>query len=296
TQKTARLLDPLRRRLFLKILRWAQGLAPYREEAMFYVGSAWPALRRLALELGRRLAEAASLPAAEDVFFLQRARLQAASEARATGQPRPALARLARDRHELREARRRRHPPAAVRPDARWKFGPIDISFAETQKRNVATGPTLSGFAVSPGRVTAPASVIRSPADFDRMIPDTILVCPTTNPAWTPLFAQAYGLVTDIGGVAAHGSIVAPEYGIPAVMGTGNDTQRIVSGRMVTADGDAGSSRLPQLWNQDAAQGGATSASSLVSLCSILTQTSWSSAVTRSPRPGSFTGWPSDRP
>jgi pyruvate,water dikinase len=63
---------------------------------------------------------------------------------------------------------------------------------------------------------------------------------PTTNPAWTPLFAQARGLVTDIGGVAAHGSIVAREYGIPAVMGTGNATQRIVSGRMVTVDGDAG--------------------------------------------------------
>jgi phosphohistidine swiveling domain-containing protein len=240
TQKTARSLDPLRRRLFLKILRWAQGLAPYREEAMFYVGSAWPALRRLALELGRRLAEGGSLPAAEDVFFLQTVELQAASEARATGQPRPDLARLARDRHELREARRRLHPPAAVPPAARWKFGPIDISFAETQKRNVANGPTLSGFAVSPGRVTAPASVILSPADFEKMIPDTILVCPTTNPAWTPLFAQARGLVTDIGGVAAHGSIVAREYGIPAVMGTGNATQRIVSGRMVTVDGDAG--------------------------------------------------------
>jgi rifampicin phosphotransferase len=65
-------------------------------------------------------------------------------------------------------------------------------------------------------------------------------VRPTTNPAWTPLFAQARGLVTDIGGVAAHGSIVAREYGIPAVMGTGNATQRIVSGRMVTVDGDAG--------------------------------------------------------
>jgi pyruvate,water dikinase len=69
-------------------------------------------------------------------------------------------------------------------------------------------------------------------------------VCPTTNPAWTPLFAQARGLVTDIGGVAAHGSIVAREYGIPAVMGTGNATQRIVSGRLVTVDGDAGTATL----------------------------------------------------
>jgi pyruvate,water dikinase len=244
TQKIAGSLDPFRRRLFLQILRWAQRLAPYREEALFYVGSAWPALRRLALELGRRLAEAGSVLVAEDVFFLQTAELQAAGESRAVGQSRPDLARLARDRHELREARRWLHPPAAVPPAARWKFGPIDISFAETQKRNAADSATLRGFAVSPGRVTAPASVILSAADFGRMVPDTILVCPTTNPAWTPLFAQARGLITDIGGVAAHGSIVAREYGIPAVMGTGSATQRIVNGRIVTINGDAGTVTL----------------------------------------------------
>jgi pyruvate,water dikinase len=64
--------------------------------------------------------------------------------------------------------------------------------------------------------------------------------CPTTTPAWTPLFAQAAGLVTDIGGVLAHGSIVAREYGIPVVMGTGNATQRFPSGQQATVDGDAG--------------------------------------------------------
>lgn len=72
------------------------------------------------------------------------------------------------------------------------------------------------------------------------MEPGTILVCRTTTPAWTPLFAQARGLVTDIGGILAHGSIVAREYGIPAVMGTGNATQRIARGQRVTVDGDAG--------------------------------------------------------
>jgi phosphoenolpyruvate synthase/pyruvate phosphate dikinase len=84
------------------------------------------------------------------------------------------------------------------------------------------------------------ATVIYSPADFHEMRPDTILVCPTTTPAWTPLFAQARGLVTDIGGILAHGSIVAREYGIPAVLGTGNATRRVVSGQRITVDGDAG--------------------------------------------------------
>ena len=243
-EKTVRSLDPLRRRLFLKILRWAQGLAPQREEAFFYVGCAWPTLRRLALELGRRLVEAGSLVVPDDLFYLETGELLAASEDRAAGQARQNLARLAEERRELRGARKRIHPPAAVPPASRWKWGPIDLSGFETQKRNVDQAPTLRGFSVSPGRVTAPASVILSPADFDRMVPDTILVCPTTTPAWTPLFVQARGLVTDIGGVTAHGSIVAREYGIPAVMGTGNGTQRIASGQMVTVDGDAGTVTL----------------------------------------------------
>jgi phosphoenolpyruvate-protein kinase (PTS system EI component) len=70
------------------------------------------------------------------------------------------------------------------------------------------------------------------------MEPGSILVCPTTTPAWTPLFAQARGLVTDVGGILAHGSIVAREYGIPAVMGTGRATQWIAHGQTITGDSD----------------------------------------------------------
>ena len=62
----------------------------------------------------------------------------------------------------------------------------------------------------------------------------------TLPPAWTPLFIQATGLVTDMGGILAHGSIVAREYGIPAVMGTGNATTRIATGQAISVDGDAG--------------------------------------------------------
>jgi rifampicin phosphotransferase len=114
------------------------------------------------------------------------------------------------------------------------------MSVWETQRRNVPGSSTLRGFAVSPGRVSAPASVIRSPDDFARMEPGTILVCPTTTPAWTPLFSQAKGLVTDVGGVLAHGSIVAREFGIPAVLGTGEASERIQHGQRITVDGDRG--------------------------------------------------------
>jgi rifampicin phosphotransferase len=131
-----------------------------------------------------------------------------------------------------------------VPPDHKPRLGPFDMSVWETQRRNEPAGAVLRGFAVSPGRVSAPASVIRSPADFSEMEPGTILVCSTTTPAWTPLFSQARGLVTDVGGVLAHGSIVAREYGIPAVLGTGTATTRIRSGQTILVDGDAGTVTL----------------------------------------------------
>ena len=241
---TAQSLNPILRPIFKLLLGWAQRYSPNREVALFYVGAAWPALRRLALELGERLTNAGSLDIPDDVFYLKSAELAAASAARTQGSGRPDLAKLAREQRILRQARLRLDPPVVVPPGGKMKFGPIDMAMFEPKPRSVGIGPTLDGFAVSPGQVTAPASVIRSPEDFAKMVPDTILVCTTTTPAWTPLFAQAKGLVTDIGGALAHGSIVAREYGIPAVMGTGAATQRIKSGQLIRVDGDSGTVTL----------------------------------------------------
>jgi pyruvate,water dikinase len=244
TEETARSLDPLRRKAFRTLLGWARRFGPDREQALFHMGAGWPTLRRLALELGRRLVEDGSLLAAEDIFFLETPEIRAGISARDPGQANPKLANLAHGRRELREARKRLHPPPVVPPDYKVRIGPFDMSAFETQRRNVPDGTTLRGFAVSPGQVSAPASVIRSPDDFSRMEPGTILVCPTTTPAWTPLFSQARGLVTDVGGVLAHGSIVAREYDIPAVLGTGVATQRIRSGQRIRVDGAAGTVTL----------------------------------------------------
>jgi pyruvate,water dikinase len=72
------------------------------------------------------------------------------------------------------------------------------------------------------------------------MKPGDVLVAPITTPAWTPLFAMASAIVTDVGGPLSHGSIVAREYGIPAVLGTGVATRRIPDGQLITVDGNAG--------------------------------------------------------
>ncbi|MDN5770158.1 MAG: phosphoenolpyruvate synthase [Microlunatus sp.] len=258
-RRTEASLHPLNRRLFRLLLRWAQQCAPARDEALFYVGAAWPVLRRLALELGQRLADAGSLNDPDDVFFLHTAELTKACAARADGSGRPELARLARERRELREARKRLDPPVSVPSGGQLKFGPIRLTMFEPLPADISDGPTLSGFAVSPGTVTATASLVRSPADFDQMLPGTVLVCPTTTPAWTPLFSQAAGLVTDIGGALAHGSIVAREYGIPAVMGTSQATRRIRSGDRLQVDGDTGTvTLLDEAFAEPAAPGSTT--------------------------------------
>ena len=98
----------------------------------------------------------------------------------------------------------------------------------------------MIGLGVSPGKVTAVARVVHSLDEAHHIHAGEILVTRTTTPAWTPLFAHISGLVTDLGGPLAHGSIVAREYGIPAVMGTGSATQRIRDGEIITVDGTAG--------------------------------------------------------
>jgi pyruvate,water dikinase len=208
-----------------------------REESMFYLGSAWPTLRGLVYELGRRLVETGTFLLPDDVYFCTTAELTDAIDARREGKALPEMGLLAAERRELREARKRLHPPGTVPPEASQIF---EIRFKETQAVNDPSSDTLRGVPVSPGTVTGPVSVIHSPAEFDQMKPGSILVCTMTNPAWTPLFAHAIGLVTDMGGILGHGSIVAREYGIPAVVGTGTVTQRLKSGQEVRVDGDAG--------------------------------------------------------
>ena len=111
--------------------------------------------------------------------------------------------------------------------------------------RGQQLGLVLKGNTGSGGRVTAQARVLYGPQDFAAFRPGEVLVASITTPAYTPLFSIAAGVVTDIGGVLSHGSIVAREYGIPAVLGTGSATKRIRTGDLVTLDGDRGEVLLP---------------------------------------------------
>lgn len=246
TREVAGRLGPRRRALFFRLLKWAQETAPAREDALADVGLAWPLLRRMLLELGRRLVASGVIAAADDVFWLRFSELQSAVEfglaepeagIALAGATRPVRAAAVEERRMLWRGQAKAAAPQML-PQKAWMekaFGSMMPGGSQQQ-----AGDGIKGTGASSGRVTAPARVLRGPEDFGRMQPGEVLVARMTTPAWTPLFAMASAVVTDVGGPLSHSSIVAREYGIPAVLGTGVATQRLAGGPNVAVDGDAG--------------------------------------------------------
>jgi pyruvate,water dikinase len=105
---------------------------------------------------------------------------------------------------------------------------------------NVENANELKGYAASPGVVEGTAKVLRSINDFGEIKEGDILVAPITHPSWSPLFSKISAAVSDIGGTMSHMAIVAREYGMPAVVGTGEATKRIQNGQKLRVDGDRG--------------------------------------------------------
>ena len=208
-----------------------------REEVAFYFGYTWSILRPMAFELNQRLVGASILKGNHDIFFLKTDEIADGISLLESNKSTEKYIPLVEERINYREACKRHHPPGTLPSYASKVDG---ISFKETQRKNDDNSNEMLGFPVSSGIITAKASVVTGPSEFDKMEPGTILVSPLTTPAWTQLFAHAVGLVTDIGSILAHGSIVAREYGIPAVLGVGNGTIRIKHGQTITIDGDAG--------------------------------------------------------
>ena len=98
----------------------------------------------------------------------------------------------------------------------------------------------LHGLAASAGVATGPARVMLSPQECQPLQPGEILIARFTDPGWTPYFFAAAGIVMDVGGMLSHGSIVAREYGISAVVNVGSATRIIRTGQIVRVDGDHG--------------------------------------------------------
>jgi rifampicin phosphotransferase len=228
----------LRRWAFCKTLGMAQTMAQVRENALSDIGLGYPILRQMLHELGRRCAQAGWIAQSEDIFWLNVVEVQDAVISLERGEPVISLARRVAHRKATHHALKQFTPPPMLPP--KKKYMGIDMAAFTPATEDSHVGNTLKGIGASLGSVTAIARVLHGPQDFDRMKPGEVLVAATTTPAWTPLFAMASAVVTDIGGPLSHGSIVAREYGIPAVLGTGVATKRIRSGQTITVDGTQG--------------------------------------------------------
>jgi pyruvate,water dikinase len=188
-----------------------------------------PLARRAALALGARLQERGILEAADDVFFFRKADLE---ELAAAYPDEP------REHYRRRAAEGKRAYLASLERSPAWALEEAPAADAGPDAQ------TLHGLPGSPGRVTGPCFRVLDPADFARFPRYAILVARTTNPAWTPLFYSAAGLITESGGPLSHGAVTAREMGLPAVMSVRDVLARLADGQVVTVDGTQGVVRL----------------------------------------------------
>ncbi len=216
-------------RLQRPLVRFALGrarqLAGLREMPKYLIVVALAQVRRQLAAVGAALAAQGHIAAAEDVFFLDLV------EARAGLAGADLRAAVARRREAYEAELRRRHIPRVLLSDG-----------TEPEATTGAAGApdgSLSGTPASAGTVTGVARVILEPVGA-HLEPGEILVAPSTDPGWTPLFLTAGGLVMEMGGANSHGAVVAREYGIPAVVGVPDATGRIATAQRITVDGTAG--------------------------------------------------------
>lgn len=201
-----------------------------REQQSRTLTLAWPLLRRCVLRLGAAATTANVIEDPEDAFFLRKDELLGNADARE----------IAAEWRTRWEQQRRLVAPLHVGKAMITLDKMIDRLVESV--RSVHRGPNAAvvGHPASPGRATGAVRIVLGPDDFATFMEGEVLVAKGTAPAWTPLFARAAAIVTDGGSLAAHASLVAREYGIPAVVGTGDATARLRNGQVVTVDGSAG--------------------------------------------------------
>jgi pyruvate,water dikinase len=216
------------RLLFRYALREAQRWVIAREHTKSLFVRAVDHGRQVSRELARRLVARGALDDVFDLYYLTWSEVTALVRGELLREE--AYAAIARRRAE--EERNRN----VVLP-ATFRGRPTPLRLSDLA---LPEGRVLRGIAVSPGRVTGRARVIMDPRRDAVIEPGEILIAPVTDAGWTPLFIAAAGVVVDVGGSLSHGSTVAREYGLPAVVNVKHGTRMIQTGQLVTVDGTEG--------------------------------------------------------
>jgi phosphohistidine swiveling domain-containing protein len=226
------------------LLKAAQVAAIAHEDHAFWIDQRmFYHARRILLEMGRRLAQNGALEAVNDVFYLTPEELQSEQDL--------PMKRLVKERKsEMEHYSHVNQPPMlGTAPAFEMTDGGSmvralfkgEMSPANTSNRELNNVKGLPG---SAGVARGTARVIHSLAEAGKLQPGDVLVTLSTEPPWTPLFATASAVVTDNGGVLSHSAVVAREYRIPAVVGTGNATTIFKDGQLIEVDGNAGTVRV----------------------------------------------------
>jgi phosphohistidine swiveling domain-containing protein len=184
-----------------------------------------PPFRSSLIEIGRRLTEEGTLDEPADVFFLRRIRVEGLVRGTVTPEEARAEALEAKAAHERQG---RTAPP--------FRHGEEDSPDTSDD--------ILLGLPGAPGVAEGTVCLLRTPDDFGRFTPGSVLVARTTNPAWTPLFYSAVAVVTESGGPLSHGAVTAREFRIPAVMSVRGALSRLEEGKRVRVDGGKGAVSL----------------------------------------------------
>jgi phosphohistidine swiveling domain-containing protein len=217
----------LRAKIVRAAARRIRVLMGVREAPKFFAVRMMGIVRDELFASGREFADVGTIEQADDLFYLHLDELRALSQ----DEPRDWRALIAGRRAVYERENRRKQVPRVLVSDGR--------AFYEGLGAVGESDTVIRGSPVSPGVAEGVAHVVFDPRGA-RLAPGEILVCPGTDPAWTPLFMAAGGLITEVGGMMTHGSVVAREIGIPAVVGVHRATARLANRQRIRVDGTTG--------------------------------------------------------
>ena len=219
--------NPIKITIIRFLIRRIRQLVGLREAPKFAIVRMFMPMREALLRFGRTMADDGLLERSGDIFFLHLTELQKSAAG---------LKEIIHDRkYRYDFEKRRKSIPKIILSDG--------TAFFEGSGITDDNDDSIKGNPVSAGIVEGTVRIVLNPYET-RILPGEILVCPATDPAWTPLFLIASGLVTEIGGMMTHGSVIAREYGIPAVVGVSGATTRLKTGQKIRLNGNTGQIQL----------------------------------------------------